>query len=63
MIANGPLAVAVFRQLAQETAPSAYERGELKVVVAAQIGLPLVRERMNPSVEEATVESLATPEA
>ena len=63
MIANGPLAVAVFRQLVQETAPSAYERGELKVVVATQAGLPLLRERMNPSVEEATAASFAAPEA
>ena len=62
-MSNGPLAVAELRQLAQETAPSAYERGELKVVVAAQIGLPLWRERKKPSVDEAKVESLAIPEA
>ena len=62
-IAKGPLAVAEERQLAQETAPSVYERGELNVVVAAQIGLPLWRGRMKPSVDEAKVESLAIPEA
>ncbi len=62
-MAKGPLAVAEERQLAQETAPLVYERGELKVVVATQIGLPLWRERMNPSVEEANAESLAIPEA
>ena len=62
-MAKGPLAVAVFKQLAQSTAPFEYERGELKVVVATQIGFPLVRERMNPSVEEATAASFAAPEA
>jgi len=60
---KGPLAVAEFKQLAQSTAPFAYERGELKVVVATQAGLPLLRERMNPSVEEATAASFAAPEA
>ena len=38
-IAKGPLAVAELRQLAQETAPSAYERGELKGVVGGPNGL------------------------
>jgi len=63
VIANGPLAVAVFKQLEQSTAPLAYESGELKVVVAAQIGFPLVKERINPSVEEDIFARVATPEA
>lgn len=47
------MAVAEFKQLEQDTDPPENESGELNVVVAAQEGIPLERERINPSVEEA----------